>query len=179
MEQEFLKSILDKEAIDEYYNLKVQEKQNDDILIVISMLTSELLKDMKRDNFLEKWVLKINNLIYKFNSIINNIVDEELENVTEVSLYINDVEKKCLKLLRKILKNNLKKGINNNNIADIYCCLICLDNIQTTIYKIQNDLLRKNQYYGKICMSFPDDYNYKQNKENADKIYEYVKKLSL
>lgn len=178
MEQEFLKSILDEEAMAEYYNLKVQEKQNDDILIVISVLISELLKDMKRDNFLEKWILKMNNLIYKFNSIINNLVDDELENVTEMSLYINDIEKKCLNILRKILKNNLKNGINNN-IADIYCCLICLDNIQTTVYKIQNDLLRKNQYYGRIHMYFPNECNYNQNKENADKIYEYVKKLSL
>lgn len=171
---EFFKQFLDEQTIKDYSKILVDGQYSDDDLAILYNLISEFINEMKRESLIENLYLKYNVLIYKIIKIIKNTNHDDLEAAISLNLYSNKIERKCLSLLKKSLKNNIEL----NNFVKVWLCSCSLDVIQADICNNCSTLFRKDVISNKhIHMILPESIDTNDSKENIDKIYEYVKKL--
>lgn len=175
-ELDFFKSILGEDIIYSYLEY-IKKEQNDDIEIIgLIDILNRYMYEEKRELDKEKLILIIDRFIYLINCLIRGNRDMKVLDSINLSLYLIKVEKISLKILNKVLKESESE---DNVISKIYLYLSALGNIEKESIEYCYNLLRLDRCNSKgIYFNSNEHIDIIENRNNMDKVYEYVKSLN-
>lgn len=185
---DFCKNIITKEALNQYNLLKNYEdmlktnpinKNYLRILLIQNMLNVlNIIYIEKNELNRNQYILLYNNLIYKLRLLLKiTNKDDKLEDSFLTQNETNNIEKICLKRIEKLIKKSIyKNNLNNNSIIFLYLLTLISLKIDIDNYCRQNLTINDGNcsYFN---VSFYDEINIKDKKENINKIKKLILNL--
>ena len=146
------------------------KKQEWNVLNIIYIEKNELNRN--------QYILLYNNLIYKLRLLLKiTNKDDKLEDSFLTQNETNNIEKICLKRIEKLIKKSIyKNNLNNNSIIFLYLLTLISLKIDIDNYCRQNLTINDGNcsYFN---VSFYDEINIKDKKENINKIKKLILNL--
>lgn len=185
---DFCKNIITEEALNQYNLLKNYEdmlktnpinKNYLRILLIQNMLNVlNIIYIEKNELNKNQYILLYNNLIYKLRLLLKiTNKDDKLEDSFLTQNETNNIEKICLKRIEKLIKKSIyKNNLNNNSIIFLYLLTLISLKIDIDNYCRQNLTINDGNcsYFN---VSFYDEINIKDKKENINKIKKLILNL--
>lgn len=185
---DFCKNIITEEALNQYNLLKNYEdmlktnpinKNYLRILLIQNMLNVlNIIYIEKNELNRNQYILLYNNLIYKLRLLLKiTNKDDKLEDSFLTQNETNNIEKICLKRIEKLIKKSIyKNNLNNNSIIFLYLLTLISLKIDIDNYCRQNLTINDGNcaYFN---VSFYDEINIKDKKENINKIKKLILNL--
>lgn len=185
---DFCKNIITEEALNQYNLLKNYEdmlktnpinKNYLRILLIQNMLNVlNIIYIEKNELNRNQYILLYNNLIYKLRLLLKiTNKDDKLEDSFLTQNETNNIEKICLKRIEKLIKKSIyKNNLNNNSIIFLYFLTLISLKIDIDNYCRQNLTINDGNcsYFN---VSFYDEINIKDKKENINKIKKLILNL--
>ena len=185
---DFCKNIITEEALNQYNLLKNYEdmlktnpinKNYLRILLIQNMLNVlNIIYIEKNELNRNQYILLYNNLIYKLRLLLKiTNKDDKLEDSFLTQNVTNNIEKICLKRIEKLIKKSIyKNNLNNNSIIFLYLLTLISLKIDIDNYCRQNLTINDGNcsYFN---VSFYDEINIKDKKENINKIKKLILNL--
>lgn len=185
---DFCKNIITEEALNQYNLLKNYEdmlKTNPINKNYLRILLTQNMLNVLNIIYIEKnelnrnqYILLYNNLIYKLRLLLKiTNKDDKLEDSFLTQNETNNIEKICLKRIEKLIKKSIyKNNLNNNSIIFLYLLTLISLKIDIDNYCRQNLTINDGNcsYFN---VSFYDEINIKDKKENINKIKKLILNL--
>lgn len=185
---DFCKNIITEETLNQYNLLKNYEdmlktnpinKNYLRILLIQNMLNVlNIIYIEKNELNRNQYILLYNNLIYKLRLLLKiTNKDDKLEDSFLTQNETNNIEKICLKRIEKLIKKSIyKNNLNNNSIIFLYLLTLISLKIDIDNYCRQNLTINDGNcsYFN---VSFYDEINIKDKKENINKIKKLILNL--